>query len=56
MTVTAELVRVMKNVDIASLVTNALGLTVWIGVLARIIINKAELCGLVLICCLMIVF
>jgi hypothetical protein len=52
--VTAEEVKVSRNINIASLVTNVPGLAIWIGVLARIIITKAKLCGLVLICCLMI--
>jgi hypothetical protein len=46
----------MKNVNITSLATNLLGLAIWTGVLARILIQKDKLWGLVLICCLMIVF
>ena len=39
--VTSEVVKVMKIVNIVSLVTGVPGLIIWIGVLARILINKA---------------
>ena len=54
--VTPEEVRVYKNIYIASLATTIPGLAIWIGVLVKIIIRKAKLRGLILICCLMIVF
>ena len=54
--VTASQVKVAKNVNIASLATNVLGLAIWIGVLARIIFQKDKLWGLILICCLMIAY
>jgi hypothetical protein len=38
------------------MVTTVPGLVIWIGVTARIVVKKAKLCRLVLICCLMIVF
>ena len=49
-----KLVRVNRNVNIASLATNVPGLLIWLGVLGRILIKKVKLWGLVLICCLMI--
>jgi len=52
--VSAEDVEFAKNANIASLTTNVPGLIIWICVLARILINKAKLGGLVLICCIMI--
>ena len=52
--VTPELPQVVKNKNTVSLVTGVPSLAIWIGVLARITINRAEICGLVLICCLMI--
>ena len=54
--VVPKLVKVYKNVTIVSLATNLLGLAVWTGVLARILIQKDKLWGLVFICCLMIIF
>ncbi len=42
-----------KNINIASFVTYIPGLIIWIGVLARILLKKAQLNLLVLICCLM---
>jgi hypothetical protein len=53
---TAAQVKVAKNVNIASLATNLLGLAIWVGVLARIIVQKDKLWGLILICCLMITY
>jgi hypothetical protein len=51
---TAEWVRVMRNISIVSLVFNVPGLFIWSGVLARILIKRTKLWGLVFICCLMI--
>lgn len=50
----AEQIKVYRNVNIASLVFNVPGLFIWIYVLARILIKKVKMWGLVLICCLMI--
>jgi hypothetical protein len=54
--VTAEQVKAYKNMNIASYVTYVPGLIIWIVVLARIIIFKANFFELILISCLMIVF
>ncbi len=54
MTNFSENVKVYRNVNIASLATNVPGLLIWSGVLARILIKKVKLWGLVFICCLMI--
>ena len=54
--ITSESVKVAKNINIASYLTNVPGLAMWIAVLARILISKVNLWGLVLICCLMIIF
>ena len=54
--VTAEQVKSYKNMNIASYVTYVPGLLTWVAVLARILIYKANLTGLIVISCLMIVY
>ena len=54
--VTAEDLKVYRNLNIASYVTFVPGLLIWVVVLARILINRALMWGLICICSLMIVF
>jgi hypothetical protein len=49
-------IKAEHKINIVSYATNLPGLLIWIAVLARILIKNAKLWGLVLICCIMIVF
>jgi hypothetical protein len=50
-----EIIIVQRNINITSYITNVPALIAWIFVLARILVFKTNLWGLVLICCLMII-
>ena len=53
---TAGQLKVYQNLNILSYATNVPSLIIWIGLAALILMNAAQLRGLVLICWLMIVF
>ena len=55
-TVTAEDVKIYRNVNIASYATGIPGLIIWLLLLVRILLKKAKIWGLILICVLMILF
>jgi len=54
MSPTAEIA--LRKVNIASLATGVTGLCIWLVVLGRILVKKAKLTVLSIICCLMIAY
>jgi len=54
--VTAEQVKMYRNVNIVSYAVGIPGLIIWLLVLARILYYQAKMWSLILICVLMILF